>query len=168
MKIAEKKQLVENTPWDLLTEDRFEQFPYSGLLIKVFRISRSWNNRMLGRQLGLRASTISRLETKEKLGIKLAKQLANEFNIPNYRIFRARKDLDKFMPSPKAKEAIVQAKTWFEDNDIFLISLTHSLTDKGKEALAATVRTRKRKFPESFNEIPLAVKVESTARVKRA
>jgi len=158
MKLEDKRKIVENTPWHLLTPIRFEEFAYSGLMLKVFRINKGWNNKTLGYNLGImRGSSIVRLENKERIGIKLAKQVAELFDIPEYRIFRQKDKLDAFAPSSEARETLIEATKFLEEKDIFIIKLVHSLDSKGKESLKATVRTLKRSFPEQILGIPLEV-----------
>jgi len=155
LRLDDKRNLVHNTPWDLISTEKLQGKPFSGYIIKAFRVTKGWNVHQLANLLGIkRVSALRRLESKERIGIKRAKELANIFDIADYRIFRSKTDLDKYRPSMKAVEALVQVRQF---TGMFIVKTLHSFTATGEEAVKLLVRTKKRKFPETVNEIPLIV-----------
>lgn len=157
--MVKNRDTIENTPWDILTEERLnESSSYSGLVLKAFRVSKGWNNKSLANMLGItRISTMNRLETLDRIGIKRAKEFAEIFKVSDYRIFRSREDLEKYRPSEEAVKALEEAAKYFNELNAFVVSTTHTVGDKGEEAIKAVVKTKKRAFSEELNGVKLIV-----------
>jgi len=80
--------LSPELPWDLITTERIKQYGYSGIVIKALRVKRGLSLESLGRMIGKRRSSVERIESTDKIGIKLAKKLADIFKISDWRILR--------------------------------------------------------------------------------
>lgn len=79
-------------PMTLIKDKHIEKFGYTGSVIRAHRIMRGIQMKHLSEMLRIRSSTLNRYECGEKkLGIKLAKQLAEIFKI-DWRNLRKSKD----------------------------------------------------------------------------
>lgn len=82
------EEFSKELPWDLITEERIKEYGYSGIVVKALRIRSNMNTTALANRLRKRRSTIEKIEKTEKIGIKLAKELADIFKISDWRLLR--------------------------------------------------------------------------------
>lgn len=159
LKASDRRLVVENTPWSLLTSTRLDsESHYSGFVLKAFRVGKGWNAHTMACQLGIkRISALHRIENTDKIGIKRAKELAKIFKIPEYRIFRDRDKLELYRPSNMAVSVFGDISETLADMDILVLSKGYTVTEGGMEAVKVLVKTKKRKFPDNINGIALVV-----------
>lgn len=81
-------KLSKELPWDLITPERIKLHGYSGIVIKALRASKGMSVYQLAQMLGKRKSSVDRIENTPKIGIKLAKKLADIFKVSDWRLLR--------------------------------------------------------------------------------
>ena len=157
--LNDRRKVVENTPWSLLDGTRLDrENHYSGFILKAFRVGNGWNVHMMACQLGIkRVSALHRIENTDKIGIKRAKELAQIFKIPEYRIFRDRAKLEQYRPSNMAVSVFGGITETLAAMDILVLSKSYTVTEDGTEAVKVLVKTKKIKFPKDINGIALVV-----------
>ena len=91
-KVAQEETIpTDGIPWEIIKEEHFQKYGYSGTLIRALRIKNCMRRSDLAHALGKRESSIAKLENKDKIGIKLAKDLQRIFSIPDWRSLRNKK-----------------------------------------------------------------------------
>ena len=79
---------MTSIPWEWILDRHIAKYGYSGTVIRSLRIKHSMTRKQLANALKKRNSFIKKIENTEKIGIKLAKQLAYIFSLSNYRELR--------------------------------------------------------------------------------
>lgn len=75
-------------PWEWIKEKHIEEHGYSGSLIRVLRIKNNYTRRQLAAMLKKSKYTLNKLESTDRIGIKVAKDLAAIFKLDDWRILR--------------------------------------------------------------------------------
>jgi ribosome-binding protein aMBF1 (putative translation factor) len=85
--------ITRSIPWKWITEEHIKHFGYSGTVIRALRIQRNMTRDSLANKLRKRVSYIKKIETTDKIGIKLAKELAIIFSpeVTDWRLIREKK-----------------------------------------------------------------------------
>jgi DNA-binding XRE family transcriptional regulator len=76
--------------WKLLNTQHINKYGYSGSLIRALRIKNNLTREHFAQQLHKKRSTVEKWENSDKIGIKLAKDLAYFFKLKDWRILRNR------------------------------------------------------------------------------
>lgn len=81
--------MLHDSPLPLIRQNHIDTWGWSGVCIKAFRITWSMSRQVLASKLHMRSSKLATYEDdKRPLGIKLAKQLAEIFEV-DWHLFRS-------------------------------------------------------------------------------
>lgn len=87
----------DTIPWELIKLVHVEKYGYSGTMLRALRITRNLSRELIASRLKKRSSYVEKLENTDKIGIKIAKDLADIFGLTNWRILRTKPDNIKFL-----------------------------------------------------------------------
>ena len=82
------KEDLPSIPWDIIKLKHINEYGYSGTLIRALRVKNNLTRNHLAGLLKMRRSKLQRIEETDRIGIKLAKQLASIFKVEDWRVLR--------------------------------------------------------------------------------
>lgn len=89
MEKIEVSTVFKEDLYKLINKEKQDAYGPSGFTIRLYRLNVGWSSIDLAKKLKIRQSTLQKYEDGEKkVGIKLAKTMANLFGEDNWRVFR--------------------------------------------------------------------------------